>query len=197
MNLLKAEARRLFPGTRIYLAGTVPQFTVMQDLVSRGQLTSFMVAMVVISLLLIIVFDSVKTGLVAMIPNITPALAVGGIMGWFGIPLDMTTITIMPMLLGLAVDDTIHFMTHFRLEMGKPGATIGQAAARSLHEAGQAVTFTSLILGSGFLVFILSFHNGISNFGIFSAAAIFAALAGDLFFLPALCRAANLNFKEA
>ena len=70
------------------------------------------------------------------------------------------------------------------------------AATMALREAGQAVTFTSLILGLGFLVFILSFHQGISNFGIFSALAIFAALLADLFFLPALCRALNLTFNR-
>ena len=191
------DLRRAFPAMTVTLTGNMALLSKMLDYVAWAQLKSFALALGVISVILLLVLGSVKAGWVALLPNLFPILTLFGLMGALGIPLDADTLLVAPIIMGLAVDDTIHFMTHFRLEMGKPGATIGQAAARSLHEAGQAVTFTSLILGSGFLVFILSFHNGISNFGIFSAAAIFAALAGDLFFLPALCRAANLNFKEA
>ena len=185
LNLLKAEARRLFPGARIYLAGTVPQFTVMQDLVSRGQLTSFMVAMVVISLLLIIVFDSVKTGLVAMIPNITPALAVGGIMGWFGIPLDMTTITIMPMLLGLAVDDTIHFIAHAKMEFERC-KDYRQSVVRSFSAVGLPLLFTSMIISANFSVYITSPANMYVFIGTLTITGIMAALLTDYFVTPIL-----------
>ena len=185
LNLLKAEARRLFPGARIYLAGTVPQFTVMQDLVSRGQLTSFMAAMVVISLLLIIVFNSVKTGLVAMIPNITPALAVGGIMGWFGIPLDMTTITIMPMLLGLAVDDTIHFIAHAKMEFERC-KDYRQSVVRSFSAVGLPLLFTSMIISANFSVYLTSPANMYVFIGTLTITGIMAALLTDYFVTPIL-----------
>jgi predicted RND superfamily exporter protein len=66
--------------------------------------------------LMMLVFRSVKTGLIGMIPNIAPALVVGGYMGLHHITLDMMTMIVMPMLLGLAVDDTIHFINHAKLE---------------------------------------------------------------------------------
>ncbi len=186
-----------FPGLRVTLTGNMALLSKMLDYIAWAQLKSFALALGVISVILLLVLGSIKAGWVAVLPNLFPVLTLFGIMGALGIPLDADTLLVAPIIMGLAVDDTIHFMTHYRMEMAKPGATIATAAAGALHEAGQAVTFTSLVLGTGFLVFILSFHQGLSNFGIFSAVAILAALCADLFFLPALCRAANLNFKEA
>ncbi|MEA3504249.1 MAG: hypothetical protein U9R32_03530, partial [Bacteroidota bacterium] len=74
----------------------------MMQYVVKGQVQSFAFALIVIMFLLMIVFGSVRTGLIGLIPNIATAIAVGGVMGWLGIPLDMMTATIIPMILGLA-----------------------------------------------------------------------------------------------
>ncbi|MCG8563992.1 MAG: MMPL family transporter, partial [Desulfobacterales bacterium] len=185
-----------YPDMAVTLTGSMAMLSKMLDYVAWAQLKSFTLALGVISLIMLAVLGSWKAGLTAMVPNLFPILTLFGLMGALGIPLDADTLLIAPVIMGLAVDDTIHFMTHFRMEMARPGATVTSAATMALREAGQAVTFTSLILGLGFLVFILSFHQGISNFGIFSALAIFAALLADLFFLPALCRALNLTFNR-
>ena len=83
----------------------------MQYLV-KGQIQSFILSVLIIGLILMIVFQSIRVGLIGLIPNIFPALCVGGYMGYMGIPLDMMTACIIPMMLGMAVDDTIHFITH-------------------------------------------------------------------------------------
>jgi predicted RND superfamily exporter protein len=149
----------------------------------------------VISIILFIVLGSYKAGLVALAPNLFPILTTFGLMGYFKVPLDADTLLIAPIIIGLAVDDTIHFMTHFRIEMGKT-KDIKIAVVKSIREAGQAISFTSLILSAGFLVFILSFHNGLSHFGVFAAIAIMTALITDLFLLPALCRISKLTFTD-
>ncbi|WDP90826.1 MAG: MMPL family transporter [Desulfobacter sp.] len=187
---LKAD----YPDMEVTLTGHMALLAIMLDYIAWAQVKSFGLALAVISLILLLVLGSWKAGLVALAPNLFPVLAAFGLMGFFSIPLDADTLLIAPIIIGLAVDDTIHFMTHFRAAMAKTG-NLCNAARESIRETGQAISFTSIILSTGFLVFILSFHNGLSRFGIFAALAILAALLADIFLLPALCRAVNLNFN--
>ena len=120
-EMLQKKAEELFPNARLSVVGVVPQFAKVNEYVAKGQINSFMIAIGIIAILLMLVFGSIKTGLIGLIPNIAPALTVGGIMGFFDIPLDMMTVTIIPMILGLAVDDTIHFFNHGRLEFERTG----------------------------------------------------------------------------
>jgi predicted RND superfamily exporter protein len=106
------DAGRSFPGAETSIVGLLPSMVSLNRHVSIGLIRSFLVALAIIMLLMMIVFRSVKTGLIAMIPNITPVAIIGGAMGHMSCPLDFMTMTMLPMILGLAVDDTIHFITH-------------------------------------------------------------------------------------
>jgi hypothetical protein len=183
-----------YPDLNVKLTGNMAMLAIMLEYISWSQIKSFSLALGIISITLFLVLGSWKAGAVSLIPNLFPVLASFGLMGFCGVPLDADTLLIAPIIIGLAVDDTIHFMTHFRLEMQLYG-NISKAVIYSIREAGQAITFTSIILSCSFLVFILSFHNGLSHFGIFSAIAIMTALISDLFLLPALCQAMRVNFK--
>ena len=188
--------KQTYPDLNITLTGNMALLAIMLDYIAWAQIKSFGLALVVISIILFIVLGSLKAGLVALAPNLFPILTTFGLMGYFKIPLDADTLLIAPIIIGLAVDDTIHFLTHFRIEMEKSkDITIG--VIKSIREAGQAISFTSLILSAGFLVFILSFHNGLSHFGIFASIAIMTALMCDLFLLPALCKVLNVNFQKS
>ena len=90
-----------------------------------------------------------------------------------------------PITIGIAVDDTIHFLTHYRLEMKQHG-DIQEAIRNTFREVGQAIVFTSLILSIGFLSYLLSVSMGFVYFGIFSGIAMLVALLADLFLLPAM-----------
>eukprot|EP00767_Chilomastix_cuspidata_P008016 gnl/Chilomastix_cuspidata/8984.p1 GENE.gnl/Chilomastix_cuspidata/8984~~gnl/Chilomastix_cuspidata/8984.p1 ORF type:complete len:800 (+),score=30.93 gnl/Chilomastix_cuspidata/8984:238-2400(+) len=182
---LENEARKLFPGSQVEVAGTVAQFTFMQDIISRGQVKSFLIALVLITIMMVIVTGSIKTGFIAMIPNITPALAVGGLMGWTGIPLDIFTITIMPMLLGLAVDDTIHFISHSKLEYERNG-NYATAIRRTFKSTGIPILFTSLIICANFLVYASSPANVYIHLGILTSVGIMSALLTDFLVTPVL-----------
>ena len=184
-----------YPDLDVTLTGNMALLAIMLDYLAWAQIKSFGIALVVISIVLFLVLGSSKAGLVALAPNLFPILTSFGLMGYFKVPLDADTLIVAPIIIGLAVDDTIHFLTHFRIGMAKT-RDIASAVVESIQEAGQAIAFTSLILSSGFLVFILSFHNGISRFGIFAAIAIMTALICDIFLLPALCRACNVNFNR-
>ena len=187
--------QKKYPDMEITLTGNMALMAIMLDYISWSQIKSFSLALGIISLILLVVLGSWKAGVVSLIPNLFPILTAFGLMGFFKVPLDADTLIVAPIIIGLAVDDTIHFMTHFRLEMQRHG-NAATAAIYSIREAGQAITFTSLILSAGFLVFLLSFHNGLSHFGLFSAVAILMALIADLFLLPALCQVIHVDFKR-
>lgn len=190
-----APLKQAYPGLEVTLTGNMALLTIMLDYLAWAQIKSFGIALVVISIILFLVLGSSKAGLVALAPNLFPILTTFGLMGFFNVSLDADTLIIAPIIIGLAVDDTIHFMTHFRLEIQKTRDII-QATVMAIRESGQAIAFTSLILSSGFLMFILSFHNGVSRFGIFAAVAILSALVCDMLLLPALCKTFNVNFNR-
>ncbi len=185
LHLIQQQAKKLFPDAKVLLIGSISQFSVMMDYVTWGQVRSFFIALGVIGLLMIVVFGSVKTGLIAMIPNISPALVVGGIMGFAGIPLDIMTVTIMPMLLGLAVDDTIHFINHYQLEYSRTGS-YSRSTHRVFKTVGVALFLTSMVLVLNFSTYLASLAKAYVNMGILVPAGILAALAADYFVTPVL-----------
>jgi len=119
-------------------------------------------------------------------------LTVFGLMGWADLKLNTTTLFTAPIIIGIAVDDTIHFLTHYRLSLIK-GQSIGESINSTLREVGQAIFFTTLILISLFLCFIPVNHVGVSHFAILAVVAVIAALIADLLLLPALCRVFHLQ----
>jgi len=127
----------------------------------------------------------VQAGLLGIIPNLIPAIFTFGIMGWLKIPLDTDTLMIAPVIIGIAVDDTIHFITHYRMALAKTH-DMRHSLISAIKEVGQAVTFTTLILGFGFFMLSFSDYLGIAKVGVFGSLAVFVALLCDLLFLPAL-----------
>ncbi len=146
---------------------------------------SYASAFVVITLLMVLLIGRLRIGLVAMIPNLAPIVVTLGLMGWIGIPLDMFTLMIGTIALGLAVDDTIHFMHNFRRYFDESGDAFG-AVQRTLRTAGQAMLFTSLVLASGFLVYTLAYMANLVSFGLLTATAISLAFVSDVTLAPAL-----------
>lgn len=146
---------------------------------------SYLIAMGVITLMMILLIGELRLGLISMIPNLGPILVVLGIMGWLDIPLDMFTMLIASIAMGLAVDDTVHFMYHFKQYFNKTGS-IKDAVTHTLHTAGRAMLTTSIVLSAGFFIFMFASMNNVFFFGAMTGLAILLALAGDLFLAPAL-----------
>lgn len=103
MAQILADAEALFPGARITTVGNIPQYVTMMQYLVRGQMLSFVISILIIGVILMIAFQSIRVGLIGLIPNMMPAIFVGGYMGWMGVPLDMMTATLLPMMLGMAV----------------------------------------------------------------------------------------------
>jgi len=153
--------------------------------VSRGQLKSLLLAMLVIFGMMFIVFRSLIIGLISVVPNILPILMNFGLMGFFGIHLDSATSMIAAVGIGIVVDDTIHFLYGFGVAF-RESADHVRAVDQALREKGRPIIFTSLILFFGFGVLSVSKFLPTAYFGMLSALLMFNALISDLFVLPSL-----------
>ncbi len=128
---------------------------------------------------------SVRMGLISMIPNLAPILITIGIMGWVGVPLDLFTLLIGCIAIGLAVDDTIHFMHNFRRYYEESG-DVNEAVRHTLLSAGQAMLFTTLTLSMGFFIYMLSSMTNMILFGLLTGFTILLAFIADVVLAPAL-----------
>ena len=137
--------------------------------------------------MMMIVFGSVKLGLIGMIPNIAPVIAAGGIMGYMGVPLEFVTITIAPMVLGLAVDNTIHIINNAKLEFYH-NEDYHEAILLTFTSIGKPASKAAFILCSTFIAFLFSKVNNLINMGIYMVIAMAFALASDLYITPLLIK---------
>ena len=123
--------------------------------VITGMVRSYSLAIAIITPLMILLIGNLRGGLVSMVPNLTPIFLTLGLMGWFGLTIDMFTMMIGSIAIGLAVDDTIHFIHGFRRDFERLGDA-RLAVRETLQTTGRALLVTSVVLSSGFLVFALS-----------------------------------------
>ena len=191
---IESVAGSIFPNATITAVGNIPQYTTMMQYLVRGQMQSFVLSIIIIGIIMMIAFQSIRIGLIGLIPNMMPAVFVGGYMGWAGIPLDMMTATLLPMMLGLAVDDTIHFINHSKLEFDRSEPQfVGQtrphylySVRRTFRVVGVAIVTTSIITSAVFSSFVGSTCNMCIHFGLLSIIGILSALLADLFITPIL-----------
>ena len=174
-----------YPEIKVQITGSFALMMRLADDISKNQFKSLAIAAVVISLLLMVTLGSLQAGVMSIIPNLIPATLAFGLMGLFGIPLDTDTLMIAPLIIGIAVDDTIHFISHYRMSLAQ-NHNMKFALVETIKEVGQAVTFTTLILGCGFFMLTFSDYLGLAKIGGFGSLAIFVALLCDLLFFPAL-----------
>ncbi len=146
---------------------------------------SYAVAFAVITPLMILLLGSVRIGLLSMLPNIAPIVVTLGVMGWSGNTIDFFTLMIGGIAIGLAVDDTIHFMHNFRRYHARSGDVVG-AVRETLQTTGQALLFTSLVLSVGFAVFAFATLKVLVAFGLLTGLTILVAFLADLTLAPAL-----------
>ena len=172
-------------GVEVVYTGLVPLVYKAQHELMNGLYTSLQWAFVLIGIVMILLLRSALAGLVAMIPNLFPVVLIFGAMGWIGILVDVGTMMTASVALGVAVDDTIHFLTWFRRSLDE-GYDRKGAVMRAYERCGTAMTQTTLIGGLGLSVFAFSTFTPTQRFGVLMLTLLAAALVGDLIFLPAL-----------
>ncbi len=151
----------------------------------EGQLYSLALAVLVITLIMFMALKSVSMGLLSVIPNSFPIVLNFGIMGALGIPLDTGTAIIAAVAIGIAVDDTMHFLSEYK-SVRDTNMPVHRAIRAVLLIKGRALISSSLILCIGFSVLILSHFVPTMNFGLLTAIIMITAMAGDMVFLPSL-----------
>ncbi len=177
----------------VHVTGQLAVFNSETSDLVRAQVFSLLIALSCITLLMIIQFRSILLGILSLVPNVFPLVVIFGIMGWFGIYLDSVTIFAATVSIGLSVDDTIHYLTQLRREILARGETmdIEKCLAEAYHVTAKALISTSAVLFFGFATLVVSPFRPVIFFGMLGSAAILAALAGDLIFMPSFI----LSFK--
>ena len=145
-----------------------------------------------IGLMLLLLFRSFKITLIALAPNLITAGSVLGMLGILGIPLDMMTITVAAISVGMAVDNTIHYLIRYRTEVQMNNASLDDRVLNSHHSVGQAVFYTATTIAAGFMIFAFSNFTPTVLFGVFTAFALLVSFFASLTLLPYL-----LNFFNA
>ena len=174
-----------FPETKITFTGMMTLLARTISNAIKSMARSYVIALVVITILMIILIGHVRIGLLSMIPNLAPILLMLGVIGATDIPMDLFTMMVGSIAIGLAVDDTIHFMHNFRRYYDQSGDP-RQAVFKTLHTTGRAMLVTTIVLSLGFLIFIFASMNNLFYFGLLTAFTIVMALVADYFLAPAL-----------
>lgn len=183
---VKKWVRELFPDAQnAGVVGEVVQYAQMNGKLVRGSIKSIGTSLIIILILLVLAFTSFRTGFIAMIPNVVPIILIGGIMGYANVNLDMITAMIMPMILGIAVDDTIHFTNHIKYHFELTG-NYRTAIENSYREIGKTMIMTTVILCAMFAIFLTSTMNVLINIGWLSIVGLASALIADYTITPVL-----------
>ncbi|MBU0991472.1 MAG: MMPL family transporter [Proteobacteria bacterium] len=174
-----------FPDAKYVLTGMIPLFCRTLVNTATSMARSYIVAFIVISILMILLIGDIKLGILSMIPNLLPIAVILGIMGWLKIYLGPFNMLIGSIAIGLAVDDTIHFMHNFRKYYEIKNDPVF-AVMEALNTAGHAMLITTCVLSTGFFIFIFASMNNISTFGMLTGFTLILALLADFFVAPAL-----------
>ena len=155
------------------------------DYLVRNMSTGLAIAFAVVALIAGVMFRSWRMILITLLVNVIPLLLVAGIMGALGVTLKLTTSVIFTIAFGIAVDDTIHFISKLKMELAK-GSSVLYAIKRTYFSTGKAIIITTFILISGFMTLLLSAFGGTFYIGLFVSLTLLFALVVDLTLLPVL-----------
>lgn len=175
------------PWAEVSVTGLLPLLSEALNAVIQTTAWSYALAAVVIAIMLMLLLRSVGLGLVAMLPNLAPIVVVMGLMHSTGIPLDLFTMLVATIAIGITVDNTVHFAHHFRRALAEQGDA-RSATDIAFQNAGKALLTTAVVLSAGFYVFLFSEVSSIFNFGFLSGTAFVLALLSNFTLTPVLLR---------
>lgn len=165
-------------------------------------ISSLLLALVVITILMALTFTSFKMVIISLIPNLFPQLLTAAMMGYAGIPIKPSTILIFSIALGISVDNTIHFLSRYRLQLLMNNWKIKESVLGALLETGFSMIYSAVVLFFGFAIFILSSFGGTEALGYLVSFTLLIAVLSNLFVLPSLLlsldkRITTKAFKES
>jgi predicted RND superfamily exporter protein len=173
------------------LTGTALLVDKNNEFLATNMIIGLAIAFILIALLIGVIFKSIKMALLSIIPNVVPLAFIGGLMGFVGTNINMSTSIIFTIAFGIAVDDTIHFLSKYKIESDK-GKSLIYSLKRTYLSTGKAIVITTLILCGGFISLIFSDFKSTFLIGTYVGLILFAAVITDLLLLPVLL----LNLKK-
>ncbi|SFV60606.1 Predicted exporter of the RND superfamily [hydrothermal vent metagenome] len=185
LNFVKTEAQKTFTEDKVETTGMIPLLINTFSHAIYSSVKSYTLAAIAITFMMMLILGSPRLGLISMIPNFTPIIMGLFLMYIFDMPLDMFTLLIGSIAIGLAVDDTIHFMHNFKryyLETND----VQLAMENTFFTTGKAMVITTLVLSFGFYAYMAANMISVQNFGILTGSVILFALLADLLLAPAL-----------
>lgn len=170
---------------KIHVTGTAHLLDRNMSYMSSSLVEGLAFAIIVVSILMALLYRSFRMLIISIIPNVIPLIVIAGIMGYFGINLKITTAIIFTISFGIAIDDTIHFLSNFKLELKKGKSKI-YALKSTYLGTGKAIVLTSAILVGGFSMLLMSSFMGTYYMGLMICITLVVAVLSDLFILPLL-----------
>lgn len=185
-----------FPDEEVTLTGTTILSADLTNKIVYSLAWSILIAVLAISIIMTLLFRNLYMVIISLVPNIIPLLAIAGIMGFFNVDIKPSTAVIFTIALGIAVDDSIHYLARFRIEHMRSGSLFASLSTTTV-QTGRAIIITSMILIAGFGTLISSAFTSTAMMGLLVCSTIAAALIADLFILPCLFYLIKpeLNFK--
>ena len=196
VKTLKSEIDEQFPTLAVEATGPMVMFQAQSEYTDKGITSSFTVSLILISLAFFVVFRSFKFGAIAVVPSVIPILLAGGIAALMGKDLNLGSLIVGAMTMGIAVDDSIHIISRYRLAR-QEGSNVHHAMQRAMNESGRAIITTSIILVIGFSMFLMGRLVPMIDTGRFAAIIFLLALFGVLFFIPSILYITDEDQKKA
>ena len=172
-------------GVEVTVTGMVPLFQRTLAAAMESMALSYAIAFALIAIMMVILLGSFKIGLISMIPNVLPVIMTIGFMSMVHMPLDMFTMLVGAIVIGLSVDDTVHFFHNFA-KYHHRGYSTKEAVEQTMVGTGRALVATSVVLSLGFYVYMFASLTNLINFGILAGGAITIALFSNIILGPAL-----------
>jgi predicted RND superfamily exporter protein len=170
---------------RIRVTGFLVLFTRAIAAMMTSMVTSYLISFLGIAVLMVIMAGNLRIGLLSMIPNIVPILFTLGLMGWLGLRLDLFTLLIGSIAIGLAVEDTIHYFHNFRRYYAATGDA-REAVRQTLLGTGRAMLFGTAVLVAGFWLFMFASLSNLFNFGLLTGITLAGAFLADVVLASAM-----------
>ena len=184
-EFLEKRINKLFPNAKAGFSGVLYRVAHVQNYILKGELISFFVAMMVIGFLMSVVFRSFRAGMIGVVPNLVSATILVGVMGFTNIPMNLITMTIIPMLLGIGVDDSIHFINHMKFEVDH-GKSYVDSILRSFKTVGYTLFITTFVLIAVFSTYTTSIVKMFIHFGFLTMLGLAVALLSTYILIPVL-----------
>lgn len=188
LDSIRPKVTEIFAADKynVVITGNSVVYTKGTDFLIKHLLQSVLIAIGFISLLMVLMFSSVRMIAISMLPNIIPLIITAAIMGFAGVPVKPSTIIVFGIALGISVDNAIQYLSRYRHELKLTGNNIRLSALNALREAGFSMIYTSIVLVLGFSVFIVSSFGGTQALGLLVSTTLFIAMFFNIMVLPSL-----------